>query len=94
MIPSRVYIDGMEWNVVMCDGLSDMGQCDPGNLEIRISTRIKTDMQESTFWHEVIHALKATRDLPDEMGEEDIAKMYGAALCSFLNENADIEWRI
>ena len=95
-LPDRIVIDGIEWTVIF-DRLPEdqFGECRPGVSTIVIAERLSEQLREQTFWHELIHAIRATRDLPTKnYKEERIAQLFGAALYSFFEANADIIWEV
>jgi len=101
MIPSELLIDGVPYTVGVCDTLPDneCGETDRRKCRILVSEDQCEAMRESTFWHELVHALFAVRDVrlhgsgnPDE-AEEEVATALGPALHAFFLQNADIQWR-
>jgi len=101
MIPSEVVIDGVGWTIDDCNTLSERtwGETNKATCRILLSADLCPAMKELTFWHELIHAIFAMRDIRLHSEafsgdlEEDVASMLGPALRSFMLDNAEITWR-
>ena len=95
-IPSEVLIDGMLWEVKHADlTLRQYGECRPEDCQIVIANRLSHQMADQTFFHEILHAIAATRSFQEareKMDEETIASLYGPAIHSFMRANATITW--
>jgi hypothetical protein len=100
MIPSEVVIDGVAWTVEKNTGLTDFGESRGDECKILLRADMNYQVQEMTFWHELIHAIFQTRDLkltpnstPDEL-EEQVASLLGPALWCFTKANlGKMEWQ-
>lgn len=99
MIPENVEIDGMRWDVNASDALSDFGETRVDECKIFLREDVNEQVQEVTFWHELVHAMFATRDFkltpdctPEEL-EEQVASFLGPALWAFFKVNADVRWQ-
>ena len=98
MIPEQMLIDGMCWTVTTSDALSDFGETRVDECKIFLREDVNAQVQEVTFWHELVHAMFATRDFKltpdcttDEL-EEQVASFLGPALWTFFKLNASIAW--
>lgn len=100
MIPSEFTVDGVGWTVERADSLGDRcAETDKAECCIRIADGQCEAMRELAFWHELIHAIFAVRDVKlhaeeraEEM-EEEVATVLGPALHAFFLQNAEIQWR-
>jgi hypothetical protein len=101
MIPSEFVVDGVPWIVVLSDDLdeNDAGQTRKRKGMVLLAKDLSPALRDMTFWHELVHALCATRDVrftsgsPDEI-EEQVAAFLGPAFYSFFLQNvAELEWR-
>lgn len=98
MIPENIEIDGMIWSVTTSDALSDFGETRVDECKIFLREDVNHQVQDVTFWHELIHAIFATRDFKlvpdcstDEL-EEQVAAFLGPALWAFFKSNCSIAW--
>lgn len=93
--PENFILDGLQWEAKISDLGSELcGECDGDQCQVKIASRLNNEMREQTWWHELIHAIFATRDFPErKFDEEEIAEMLGPALYAFFRANADIQWR-
>lgn len=93
-IPESLLIDGLEWEVKLADLSDDQhGECRPEDCQILIASRLCDQMREVTLWHELFHAIVASRDIPQrKFEEEDVAQIFGAAFFSILKANANVTW--
>jgi len=97
MIPSEVSIDGIAWTIEVSGAMSDFGETQIDNCKIYLREDVNDQVREITFWHELIHAMFASRDFKlvegstDEM-EEQVASFLGPALWSFFKSNVHLEW--
>lgn len=99
MIPQRLIIDGLEWQVDVKDlSIERYGECRHADCHIVLGSRFTDQIKEGTFWHEVFHAMASTRALQCPAGldaseiDEWIATSFGPALYSFLLANAKVIW--
>ena len=98
MIPDELLIDGVTWTVTLSSGMDDFGETDINECRVSLRENVNEQVREITFWHELVHALFATRDFklnPDASAdelEEQVASFLGPALWSFFRTNAEIEW--
>lgn len=60
-IPANLVINGYEWSVEFDDDILEkreiLGECDPDARTIKLSSTLKGNDLNSTFLHEVFHAL-------------------------------------
>jgi len=98
MIPDEFLIDGLPWTVTVSTGMDDFGETDINECRISLRHSGNEQVREITFWHELVHALFATRDFklnPDSSAEEleeQVASFLGPALWSFFLANVDMDW--
>jgi len=99
MIPQRLIIDGLDWQVDVKDvSIDRYGETRKEECHIVIASRHPEQVQEQTFWHEWFHAAAASRDFRCPSGldaneiEEWVATCFGPALHSFLLANAKVTW--
>ena len=58
--PKQFSLAGSLWTVTVIDGLTEMGTCDFSLNVIRLRKGMPTDVMLSTFFHELVHAVKFT----------------------------------
>ncbi len=101
MIPSELVIDGVPWTIETCDTLpeDESGETMKRQARVLLADDLQKELMESTFWHELVHAIFTTRDFkltpganPDDL-EEQVATMLGPALYSLFKDNAEVTWR-
>lgn len=85
-LPKTFQLAGTTWRVEETDGLSEMGHCDTEEAVIRISSKLPREIKESTFCHELVHAISDTMGLR-EHNERDI-DAFGHLLHQFLTTRA------
>jgi hypothetical protein len=97
-IPDWLDIDGLRWEVTIGELGDHHGETRCEDCKVHIASRLTQQVREQTFWHELIHACFASRDLccgndNRKFSEEEVASLLGAALHSVFERNATIEWR-
>ena len=100
MIPSELVIDGVPWVFEVTDDMDDgsIGLTKRRKGVVLISSDLIATMKEATFWHELIHAICASRDIKFHPGDQDfieeqVATALGPALFSLFQSNAEITWK-
>lgn len=100
MIPSELVIDGVPWVFEVTDDMDDgsIGLTKRRKGVVLIASDLTNALKETTFWHELIHAICASRDIKFFPGdnddiEEQVATALGPALFAVFNANAEIIWK-
>ncbi len=57
-VPETFDLAGTTWRVVDSEGLAEYGHCDLESATIRLRKGLPRQIRESTFCHELIHAIK------------------------------------
>lgn len=57
VMPSRIKVGAMVYDVVAANGLPDMGLCDEENATIAIRAGLPSDVERITVLHEAVHAM-------------------------------------
>jgi len=94
MLPSEIEINGLVWEVKKADVSHDeFGETRKEECQCVIGSRLVEQVAEQSFWHELIHMIWFSYGLDDDkLDEEQIAKLFGPALCAVLKQNAAITW--
>lgn len=85
-IPKTFQLAGTTWKVEEVEGLTELGYCDPTVAVVRIRSTLPNAVKESTFCHELMHAIHDTAGLRDH-DERDI-DAFGHLLHQFLTTKA------
>lgn len=56
-IPQSFRLAGTLWTVIVTEDISEMGHCDGGRAIIRVNAALPDQVQEATFFHELMHAV-------------------------------------
>jgi hypothetical protein len=81
-IPKSFRLAGIVWRVVRCDVITDMGTCCNETHVIRIRKDLDQQSAESTFCHELGHAIRFTAG-EDDHNEQQV-DAHGNLLHQFL----------
>ena len=81
-IPKTFQLAGTKWQVQLVDGLSDLGLCDADSAVIRIKSGLSPQIEQSTFCHELVHAVLYTTGLREHSEREVDA--FGQLLHQYL----------
>lgn len=81
-VPKAFNLAGVRWRVVRVPGLSELGLCDRDTATIRIRAGLPKQIAETTFCHELVHAIKFARGETDH--DEREVDSFGAFLHQFL----------
>jgi len=94
VIPKSVISNEILWQILHQPLEGDYGSTDDKNCNLLLNSDYHELMQELTFWHELIHVLQHSYDLPDQdLDPESIAKYYGPALFAFMRRNFhELKW--
>jgi len=94
MLPSKLDIDSLVWEVSRAEVSHEIyGETRKTDSQVVIAKRLTEQVAEQTFWHELVHAIFATRDLPPrKYDEEEIAATLGPAMYAVLTRNATVTW--
>lgn len=57
-IPKFFQLAGIKWTVEETSAMNEMGHCDPDGAVIRIKAGLSKQAKESTFCHELQHAIR------------------------------------
>lgn len=83
-VPSSFELGGTVWTVQESDDITEMGHCDGGNAVIRIRSNLPPQVKQSTFCHELMHAILYMAGIPmGEHSERDVDS-FGNLLHQFL----------
>jgi hypothetical protein len=94
VLPEHVIIDGLLWEITMSPA-EDYGVTSPRDCRIIINPELQEQLQEQTFWHEIVHAFFATREREHgkKFSEEEVARIVGPSLYAFIQANLTLEWK-
>ena len=88
-IPSSFQLGGTLWTVHESDDITEMGHCDSSKALIRLRSDMPQQVKESTFCHELMHAIVYMAGIPlAEHSERDI-DAFGNLLHQFMLTRAD-----
>lgn len=93
MIPPTVTILGQEFTVLKVNDSAEESLC--GSMQdaeriITINTNLDTDVQDETFYHEVVHAslaLTGVGMLLTDKQEEAVCQALGLSLAGLIKNN-------
>lgn len=88
-IPSQFSLAGATWKVVEDHAMTDMGQCDSERYIIRLRSDLSQQAKETTFCHELQHAIRYTLG-HDEHSEIEVDS-HGNLLHQFLVQFANAQ---
>lgn len=57
MVPKAFNLCGTKWRVVEVEGLAELGHCERDKATIRLRSGMDPQIRQSTFCHELIHAM-------------------------------------
>jgi len=80
---SSFMLAGTVWDVYEVDHLTEMGNCEPAQAMLRISRNMPVQAKESTFYHELVHAILYTMGRNDH--DEVFVDSFGNLLHQFMN---------
>jgi hypothetical protein len=80
---SSFMLAGTVWEVYEVDHLTEMGNCEPAQALLRIRRDMPVQAKESTFYHELVHAILFTMGRNNH--DEDFVDTFGNFLHQFAN---------
>jgi len=81
-LPKSFELMGSRWTVEEVSQLSSLGECHRDILTIKIRKELKPAVKETTFYHELFHAMLFTVGLTDH--NEEKVDLMGALLHQFV----------
>ena len=79
-IPCAFKLAGCYWKVIETEAFYDQGMCYPEEHTIRIRKELPKQAKETTFYHELVHAILFT------MGETNHDEKYVDTFGAFLHQ--------
>jgi hypothetical protein len=79
LVPDSFKLLGRKWTVEKQAGLSEYGRCDNETATIYIRSKLPTDTEALTFFHELIHAIKYSSGETTTHDEKEV-ELFGALL--------------
>jgi len=89
VVPATFWLAGTQWKVERVAHLADLGCCLRDEATIRIRAGLPHQVDESTFCHELMHAIKFTMGLDAEKHDEQEVDAMGSLLHQFMLTRAD-----
>lgn len=86
IVPRAFWLAGLRWEVkdVPAAEHPEMGQTDPGTAVVTLRDDLLPQIRETTFLHELLHAMRFTRGVPLELHDEAEIDAEAALLHQFL----------
>ena len=85
-VPRSFQLAGTTWRVLDAALIGEYGHCDTSEAVIRLNKGMSPQIRESTFCHELVHAIQDTMGLRDH--DEKEVDAFGPLLHQFLTSKA------
>jgi len=84
LVPDSFTLAGTRWEVKREMLTGEMGHCSRDEAIIRLNNKLAGQIEESTFYHELVHAVLFSMGKTGDKHDEEFVDLFGAFLHQFM----------